>query len=180
LKRAFTAEKIDYVLNTLNKPIFITECGANIEKTGQEANYELQAFENELKIFNEWGINWIVHWFRDIGIFKLHNGAPNYTPTKSGQITQQYLKEQKTFSPTTQTPTTTTQTPTPTTSTPTDSTPTTDPTQTPTSTTATNPTPTTTPTQFDIPVIFKPFHYWRTWKTYYFPTEVNKWHTYSF
>ncbi|MCL1977662.1 MAG: hypothetical protein FWG55_06145, partial [Candidatus Bathyarchaeota archaeon] len=178
LKRAFTAEKIDYVLNTLNKPIFITECGANVERTGQESIYELQAFENELKIFNEWGINWIVHWFRDIGIFRLHNGAPNYTPTKGGQITQQYLKEQKVFPSTTQTPTPTTST------TPTDPAPTIDPSQTPTPTTDPTQTPTPTPTtsapQFDIPVIFKPFHYGCTWKIYYFPIQINIWHIFIF
>jgi hypothetical protein len=100
LKRAFTAEKIDYVLNTLNKPMFVTECGANMDKSGAEANYEQQALANELKIFNEWGMNWIVHWFREIGIFRLHTGAPNFTPTAGGQVTQQYLKEQKVFPPT--------------------------------------------------------------------------------
>jgi hypothetical protein len=100
LKRTFTAEKIDYILNTLNKPMFVTETGANMDKSGAEANYEQQALANELKIFNEWGINWVVHWFREIGIFRLHTGAPNFTPTAGGQITQQYLKEQKVFPPT--------------------------------------------------------------------------------
>ena len=84
LKRAFTAEKIDYILNTLNKPMFVTECGANMDQGGAEANYEQQALANELKIFNEWGMNWIVHWFREIGIFRLHTGAPNFTPTAGG------------------------------------------------------------------------------------------------
>jgi aryl-phospho-beta-D-glucosidase BglC (GH1 family) len=113
LKRAFTAEKIDYILNTLNKPMFVTECGANMDKSGAEANYEQQALANELKIFNEWGINWIVHWFREIGIFRLHTGAPNFTPTAGGTITQQYLKEQKVFPPTTTPTPTVTPTPTP-------------------------------------------------------------------
>ncbi len=139
LKRAFTAEGIDYVLNTLDKPMFVTECGANMDKSGAEANYEQQGLANELKIFNEWGINWIVHWFREIGIFRLHTGAPNFAPTTGGTVTQQYLKAQKVFPPTTTaTPTTTpsptiTPTPAPT------ATPTPTPSPTPTETTATPP-----------------------------------------
>ncbi len=194
LKRAFTAEKIDYVLNTLNKPIFVTECGANMDKSGAEANYEQQALANELKIFNEWGINWIVHWFRDIGIFRLHTGAPNFAPTAGGVITQQYLQQQKVFPPTgtttpTPTPTATatpapTETPTPT-QTPTPTTtpigsgqddPQTTPTTQPTTEPSTTPNPTTTPTQLSIPSIFHPFQSWHFWRTYYFPMHFSIWH----
>jgi hypothetical protein len=193
IKRALTAEKIDYVLNTLNKPIFVTECGANMDLGGAEANYEQQALANELKIFNEWGINWIVHWFRDIGIFRLHTGAPNFSPTAGGQITQQYLQEQKVFPSTGTTPTpsatptptetaTPTTTPEPTTTTPSATetpTPTTTPSQSdPQSTPTTDSTtePSTTPTQPDVPSIFQPFHYWRIWRTYYFPFHFHVWH----
>ncbi len=203
LKRAFIAEGIDYILNTLNKPMFVTECGANMDQGGAEANYEQQALANELKIFNEWGMNWIVHWFRDIGIFRLHTGAPNFTPTAGGTITQQYLQEQKVFPSTgttspTPTPSTTTtpeptatpaptetttptptETPTPTTTPNQDNqqaTPTTEPTTEP----STSPTPSTTPLQMDIPAIFNPFHYWHIWRTYYFPLHFNMWHFYFF
>lgn len=96
LKRAFTAEKLDWVLNTLNKPVFVTECGANMEQTGAEANYEVQALNNELAIFNEWGINYIVHWWREIGIFRLHSGPPYFTPTAGGQVVQYQLQHQPT------------------------------------------------------------------------------------
>jgi sugar phosphate isomerase/epimerase len=194
LKRAFNAEGIDYILNTLNKPIFVTECGANMDLSGAEANYEQQALANELKIFNEWGINWIVHWFREIGIFRLHTGAPNFTPTAGGTITQQYLQEQKVFpSDGTTTPTETatpTETPdatsTPSTTETPDSTSTPTTTQTPSTTetptqtddgqpsTTTEPTPTTS-AQIDINNILQPFHYWRFWGFYYFPYFHFQW-----
>jgi aryl-phospho-beta-D-glucosidase BglC (GH1 family) len=146
LKRAFQAEKIDWVLNTLNKPMFVTETGANMDHGGNEANYEQQALTNELKIFNEWGINYIVHWFREIGIFRLHTGAPNFTPTAGGAITKAALLAQQTVQPTPAPTPTPTATPTPKpTATPTP-TPTPTPTATPTPTSKPTPTPTATPT----------------------------------
>ncbi len=107
LVKAFQGEKLDWVLNTLNKPLFVTETGYNVEKTGAEANYENIAFDNTLKIFNEWGINYIVHWWREIGIFRLHTGAPNFSPTAGGTITKYYLQNQPSVSQPTITPTTT-------------------------------------------------------------------------
>ncbi len=94
LERAFTAEKIDWVLNTLNKPMFVTECGANMDQTGNELNYDVQGLNNELAVFNAWGINYIVHWWREIGVFRLHNGPPNFTPTAGGQVVQYQLQHQ--------------------------------------------------------------------------------------
>lgn len=100
LVRAFQGEKLDWVMNTLNKPLFVTETGYNVDQGGAEANYENIAFDNTLKIFNEWGINYIVHWWREIGIFRLHSGAPNFTPTAGGTITKYYLQNQPAVSAT--------------------------------------------------------------------------------
>jgi hypothetical protein len=123
IKRAFQAEKLDWVMNTMNKPLFVTETGFNVDKSGSELNYEKIGFDNTLKIFHEWGIHYIVHWFREIGIFRLHTGAPNFNPSEGGAITRKYLMQNV-------------QTPAPT------------PTQIPTP----NPAPTPTPTAQPIPV----------------------------
>ncbi len=94
LIKAFQDEKLDWVLNTLNKPLFVTEIGCDVAQSGPEASYETTAFANALKIFNEWGINYIIHWWRDIGIFSLNSGPPNFTPTAGGTIADYYLQHQ--------------------------------------------------------------------------------------
>jgi hypothetical protein len=194
LKRAFQNERIDWVLNTLNKPVFVTECGANMDQGGAEANYERQGLANELKIFEEWGIHYIVHWFREIGIFRLHTGAPNFAPTAGGQIVKDALLSQQPAP--TATPSTPTSTPTPTaTLTPTPSstpsatpsatpTPTPEPTETATPTPSsptlnstnpepsepTAPTPDPEPSPTPSPIVpNNPFRQWRIWRIFYFP-----------
>ena len=150
LKKAFQYEKLDWVMTTMNKPLFVTELGCNVDQGGNEATYEQTGFANELKIFNEWGINYIVHWWREIGIFRLHNGAPNYAPTAGGAILKNYLSSQQVPTEPQPTPTATPQpTPTPVpTATPT---PAPKPTPTPTPTPTSTPTPTPTPTPAPTP-----------------------------
>jgi cell division septation protein DedD len=157
--------------------MFVTETGANMDHGGNEANYEQTALANELKIFNEWGINYIVHWFREIGIFRLHTGAPKFTPTAGGAITKASLLAQQTVQPTPAPTPTPTATPTPTpkpTATPT---PTPTPTATPTPTPKPTPTPTATPTPTPKPIIRQPFQHWRIWRIFYFP-RFNTWFVY--
>jgi hypothetical protein len=91
IKRALQYEKIDWVQNTLNKPLFITETGANIDQTGSEYTREMTAWNNTLAIFNEWGLNYIAHWWRDIGPFRLLTNSQTLSPTQSGTILQSRL-----------------------------------------------------------------------------------------
>jgi len=88
LIRAFEVEQINWVGETLNKPLFITETGCDIAWTGTELQHELDAWNNSLTIFNEWGLHYIGHWWRDTGVFRLlEYGQPWLPPpTESGII----------------------------------------------------------------------------------------------
>jgi hypothetical protein len=59
VKRAFQYEKIDWVVNTLNKPLIIGEIGANRWYTGDELQREIEGLNNSYRIFNEWGISYL-------------------------------------------------------------------------------------------------------------------------
>lgn len=50
---------IDYVLNTLNKPVLVGEIGANMWQTGEELERELAYFNNSLTIYNEWNMSYL-------------------------------------------------------------------------------------------------------------------------
>jgi hypothetical protein len=91
--KAFQYEKIDWVMNIMHHPMFVTEFGFNTALTGNEANYEKTALANEMKIFNTWGVNYIVHWWREVGIFSLQSGAPNFNPTAGGSIVKTYMPQ---------------------------------------------------------------------------------------
>ena len=91
VKRAFQIEKLDWVNNTLNKPLFIGETGCDLALTGDELQRELMAWNNTLTIFNEWEIHYAAFWWREIGVFPLHHGPPNFNPTESGQILKEAL-----------------------------------------------------------------------------------------
>jgi hypothetical protein len=175
IKRALQYTKVDWVLNTVNAPVFVTETGFNNDRSGNEANYEAIAYENLLKIFHEWGIHYIVHWFREIGIYRLHTGAPNFTPTRGGQITRTFLQASQQSNPTPVPNPTQTPTPAPT------NTPTPNPTQTPTPAptqspplTQPNPTPTQTPEPSNSPSPqspWEPIRYFRqyVWRIFWWP-----------
>ncbi|MEM4713398.1 MAG: cellulase family glycosylhydrolase [Candidatus Bathyarchaeia archaeon] len=91
VRTAFQIEKIDWVGNTLNKPLFIGEMGCALTWTGDELQREITAWNNTLKILNEWGIHYAAFWWREIGTFPLHYGPPNFGPTISGQILKDAL-----------------------------------------------------------------------------------------
>jgi hypothetical protein len=92
IKRALQYEKIDWVENVLNKPLFITETGANMDQTGSEYTREMAAWNSTLTIFDEWGLNYVAHWWRDIGTFRLLTSDQTLSPTESGTILQNKLK----------------------------------------------------------------------------------------
>jgi len=96
VKKAFQIEKIDWVGNTLNKPLFIGETGCDIAWSGTELEHELTAWNNTLSIFNEWGIHYTAFWWRNIGIFRLlKNGEPWIPPlTESGVTLINALKNE--------------------------------------------------------------------------------------
>jgi aryl-phospho-beta-D-glucosidase BglC (GH1 family) len=96
VKRAFQIEKLDWVGDTLNKPLFIGETGCDMAWTGDELQRELIAWNNTLGIFHEWGINYAAFWWRDIGVFRLlehgvgwSNGVP--PPSDGGEILINWL-----------------------------------------------------------------------------------------
>lgn len=86
-KLAMEIQKIDWVVNTLNKSFMVAEVGANLWHSGQELNEELKAFENCLKIWNEWGISYLPLWWRIEGPWALlQDDVYIPPPSETGQI----------------------------------------------------------------------------------------------
>lgn len=59
IKEALQICLVDYVLNTLNKPVLCGEIGANMWETGEGLTRELAYFNNSLTIYNEWEMSYI-------------------------------------------------------------------------------------------------------------------------
>lgn len=59
LKLALQTCLVDYVLNTLNKPVICGEIGANMWESSEGLTQELAYFNNSLTIYNEWGLSYI-------------------------------------------------------------------------------------------------------------------------
>ena len=91
IRAAFEYIGLDWAQETMNVPLFIGECGCDLAFTGEEYTRELAAWNNTLSLFDEWEIHYTAFWWRNTGIFRLHTGAPNFTPTDGGQILKTYL-----------------------------------------------------------------------------------------
>ena len=76
---------------TADYPLFIGEIGADMVYTGEELEHELKAFDNCLKLFEEMEIHYTVFWWRDFGMFPLHDGPIGFIPNEAGQIVEKYL-----------------------------------------------------------------------------------------
>jgi len=75
-------------------PLICGEVGGTlgwINSDPTQHQYEMEAFENVLSIFEEWDIGYIAYWWREIGVYRLHNGPPSFNPTDTGQIVKAYL-----------------------------------------------------------------------------------------
>jgi hypothetical protein len=84
IKLALSYEGLQYVLNTLNKPIIIGELGWNKAWTDQS---QMQlVFTNQLQAYNDLGINYTAFWFRSEGIYSLISSDSNPQPNLAGQI----------------------------------------------------------------------------------------------
>ena len=90
IKSALQACMVDYVLNTLNKPVLCGEIGANMWETGEALTRELAYFSNSLTIYNEWDLSYIA-WIWTIPAHMKHGLLQNgYVwlppPTASGDV----------------------------------------------------------------------------------------------
>jgi len=87
MKYGFELCLVDYILDTLNRPVIFGEIGANIWWTGEKLERELAAFSNSLLRFNELGIGYLAWWWWNHGTqYRLLTGDPNFKSTSSGQI----------------------------------------------------------------------------------------------
>ncbi|MHA1834036.1 MAG: glycoside hydrolase family 5 protein [Candidatus Baldrarchaeia archaeon] len=82
---------VNYVLNTLNKPVICGEIGPNMWRTGEELQHELLYYQNALKIFDEWGVHYTAFWWWMRGPYAHLTGKPNYQPNEAGQILKSAL-----------------------------------------------------------------------------------------
>jgi hypothetical protein len=97
IKRAFEYEGLKWVGESVNKPLIIGECGANLgwkDSNPDEYQKEIIAWNNTLAIFNEWGLHYQAFWWRNIGIYRLlEQGQPWVPPpTESGEILIKAIK----------------------------------------------------------------------------------------
>lgn len=91
IRSAFEYMGFVWAQETKNVPLLIGECGCDLAFTGEEYTRELAAWNNTLSLFHEWEIHYTAFWWRNIGMFRLHNGAPDFTPTDGAQILKKYL-----------------------------------------------------------------------------------------
>jgi len=90
VKLAFQSELINWVGETMNKPLIIGEIGCNMWYGDGtiEQQAELTGFENALTIFNEWNISYAAwEWWSGVVSELISNPWESpITPTQSGQI----------------------------------------------------------------------------------------------
>jgi aryl-phospho-beta-D-glucosidase BglC (GH1 family) len=86
--------KVDYVLNTLHKPVIIGEIGPNMWDEGVELERSLAFYNNSLTIFNEWGLNYAIFWWWRTGRYPHLTAEENYQPNVAGDILRAALSYQ--------------------------------------------------------------------------------------
>lgn len=86
LKRGLQQGLVDYVLNTLNKPVIMGEIGPNMWQTGDELTRELAFYNNSLTIFNEWEMGYAGFWWWPSGTYAHLVTGPNYQANVAGEI----------------------------------------------------------------------------------------------
>jgi len=89
IKLALQTCLVDYVLNTLNKPVLCGEIGANMWHTGEGLTQELAYFNNSLTIYNEWEMSSIV-WVWTVSAHMQHGLLQNALwlppPNAAGEV----------------------------------------------------------------------------------------------
>lgn len=84
---AFQKALVDYVGETLNKPLLIGEVGVvNMATTGEEFEHEIEAGTNALSIFNDWELGYIAWWWRPSGVWRIYIDRDTFSPNEAGQI----------------------------------------------------------------------------------------------
>lgn len=82
--KAFWQQKLlDYIVFNLSKPFMVGEIGFNTWSTNLDE--EVMAFQNQLRILNEWGINYAAWWWWSSGQYRLFSD-PGYIPNVAGQV----------------------------------------------------------------------------------------------
>jgi hypothetical protein len=89
---AFNYMMFDEVLQEY--PLLIGEIGADMAFTGEELEHELIAWNNSLTLFEQMGIHYTAFWWRESGVYRLHNGPSNFIPNEAGQILKSQLTGQ--------------------------------------------------------------------------------------
>lgn len=94
LKQAYQQCMLDYILDTLNKPVIMGEIGPNMWKTGEELERELAFYNNSLTIFNEWEMGYIGFWWWPTGRYAHLTSEQNYQPNRAGEILTAAISQQ--------------------------------------------------------------------------------------
>ncbi|MHA1267703.1 MAG: glycoside hydrolase family 5 protein [Candidatus Helarchaeota archaeon] len=97
IKQALQHAWVDYVLNTLDKPVLVGEIGANMWASGEGLDQELAYFNNSLTIYNEWNMSYVA-WVWTVPAHMQHgllqNGAPWLPPPNAaGEILVSKMRE---------------------------------------------------------------------------------------
>ncbi len=71
-------------------PLIVDEVGCNNYAT--DPQNEVAFFDNALTLLEEHGISYCGFWWREINIFPLHHGPPDFVPTPAGQVLREHLR----------------------------------------------------------------------------------------
>lgn len=82
---------VDYVLNTLNKPVICGEIGPNMWQTGEELQHEFDYYSNALQIFNEWEMGYLGFWWWPTYTHAHLSEGSNFEPNAAGEILKSSL-----------------------------------------------------------------------------------------
>lgn len=93
---AMNYTKILDVINTWNKPLILTECGPHLWHTDEELIREIEGLSNQLRIYNQYGISYVV-WVWTVpehmpgGIVALTDGKWYCEPNVGGRVVKEHL-----------------------------------------------------------------------------------------
>ena len=79
---AFQICKLDYVMNTLNKPVLMGEIGPDYHPDG----HGLEWYNNSLAVLNDLEMGYACFWWFPQGSWAHLTGGSNYQPNEAGQI----------------------------------------------------------------------------------------------
>lgn len=81
IRQVLEYQGFQYVLNVLERPIVVGECGLNVFWTGADLEAEITAVTNQLQLYKDLGVDFLGWWWRNILQFQLFRDEANPSGT---------------------------------------------------------------------------------------------------